>query len=256
MPAAITQLYPVPPFNPSAELDEDDLVNLYSPVDRARRLVRANFVSSIDGSATADGLSGGLSSEADKRVFRVLRMLSDVVLVAAGTARAEGYKDLRLNDAAVAYRRQHGLAPQPVLAVVTQSLDLDPTGPMFANASVRPIVMTTSDADASRRAALEEVADVVVCGDASVDASECLDALTARGHNQILCEGGPRLLGDLVRADLLDELCLTVSPVLEGGMGPRITHSDTDIDIATLQLDHLLIAESMLITKYSRRADA
>lgn len=238
-----------------AELTDADLLALYAPPDRTAPRVRANFVASVDGSATASGLSGALGGPADKRVFDLLRQLADVVLVAAGTVRSEGYGAMRLSDGAAAWRVAEGLPAQPAFALVSGSLDLDPASDVFADAPVRPIVLTVSSADAERRARLAHVADVVDCGAALVEPGAAIDALVARGLRQIHCEGGPSLLGSFIEADALDGLCLTVSPMLEGGAGPRITHRARDaapIDLRTMKLDHVLVSGSMLLTAYSR----
>lgn len=239
----------------AAEMSDADLIALYSPADRSVARVRTNFISSLDGSATSGGLSGELGGPADKRVFDIIRQVADVVLVAAGTVRSEGYGPMRVGDDAAAWRIANGLPQHPAFAIVTASLDLDPRSPIFTNAPSRPIVVTTASASPERRALLEPVADVVVCSAEdvdSVDARRLVDALVARGLTQIHCEGGPSLLGTLIVADALDELCLTVSPMLEGGTGPRISHSETAIDLRPMILEHLLLAGSMMFTRWTR----
>ena len=254
---SIHQLFP---YNGTvAAFGDDDLLGLYAPVDRSRPVVRANFISSIDGSASAAGLSGGLGAPADKRVFDLLRRLSDVVLVGAGTVRAEGYGAMRLDADAAAWRVANGLAAHPTIAIVSGSLQLDAASSIFTEAPVRPLILTvdtvTSDGDGRRRSRLSElsaVADVIVCGDTTVDASRLVGALAARGLVQVHSEGGPRLLGALIEADLLDELCLTTSPVLEGGEGPRISRAAGPVGLRAMRLDHILLSGSMVVSKYSR----
>src|SRR6478752_9729815 len=97
------------PSRDAAALDDAQLAGCYAINDRSRQSVRVNFVASIDGAATDHGLSGGLSGQADKRVFDILRRLCDVVLVGAGTVRAEGYGPMRLDTASVRWRRANGL---------------------------------------------------------------------------------------------------------------------------------------------------
>lgn len=247
------QLFPLS----RATLSDDDLVALYSPSDRGRPLLRVNFITSLDGSATFAGLSGELGGPADKQVFSILRRLSDVIVVGAGTVRAEGYGDIRLGKASVDWRTAAGLPTQPTLAIVSGRLDLDALSALFAKASVRPIVLTCSSADPERRARLAEVADVVDCGTTTVEPALLVSALTDRGFRQLLCEGGPSLFGDLIRADVVDELCLTIAPALEGGEGPRISHGSASPDLRGMTLDHVLLGEgslgdSMMVTKYSR----
>ena len=162
--------------------------------------LRANMIASVDGAATRDGLSGGLGNEADHRLFHRLRELSDVVLVGAGTVRAEGY----------------GPAKVP-LAIVSRSLGFDYSSPLFEG---RTILVTARKAPGLAEA--REHAEVIVAGENSVDHRSALAQLRERGMGKVLCEGGPILLGQLVSEGLLDELCLTVSPVLLGGGAVRV----------------------------------
>ncbi len=233
------------PLSPGGELDDGALLAAYAPPTEGP-WVRVNFVTSIDGSATVDGRSGGLGGPADLRVFDLLRRLCDVVLVAAGTVRAEGYGPMRLPDAAATWRAAHGWAAQPALAIVSASLDLDPESRIFTEAPAEVLVLTGSDADPARRAALDEVATVVDCGEHGADPARLIAALTERDLRVVHCEGGPRLFGDLVAAGVVDELCLTVGPLLEGGHGPRITtataSTPTPMRLAgALRSDHLLL---------------
>jgi riboflavin biosynthesis pyrimidine reductase len=182
--------------------------------------LRVNFVSSIDGTATVDGKSGGLGGEADHRVFDILRTLCDVVVVASGTVKAEGYGAMILDAASVEARISAGLTPQPTFAIVSGSLDLDPASDLFAKAPVRPLVITSESALPNE--ALAKVADIVVCGSKTVDPVEMVSTLAERRLTRIHCEGGPSLFGSLLAADVVDELCLTVSPLLAGGDSGRI----------------------------------
>jgi riboflavin biosynthesis pyrimidine reductase len=214
--------------------------------------IRVNFVSTLDGAASAEGVTGSLGGPDDLRVFDLLRRITDVVLVAAGTVRDEGYGPMRLHDADVAWRREHGLPDHPVFAIVTGSLSLDPASSVFTDAPVRPLVLTSDAADPGRRSALAAVADVVSCGEDSVDVRLVRDALVSRGLGRIHCEGGPSFLGSLVAADLVDELCLSVDPSLEGGEGPRIVRGSTP-ELRRMRLAHVLRGEGdLLLTRYVR----
>ncbi len=215
-------------------------------------LLRVNFVSSIDGAVTLDGLSGGLSGPGDKVIFGTLRMLCDALVVAAGTVRTEGYDALRLDADRRAWRLAHGLPEFPLMVVVSRSLDLDPAQEVFADAPVRPVVVTHAGADPGRRAAIERVADVVAAGDGAVDLPAALAALRARGAAHLLCEGGPHLLGALTAADLVDELCLTVSPLLAGGDAGRIATGPPG-PARPMALRHVLAEDDMLFLRYARR---
>ncbi|GAA1622429.1 pyrimidine reductase family protein [Georgenia ruanii] len=232
-------------------LDTEELVLRYAVPDREVPHLRVNVISSLDGAATHDGVSGGLNNADDKQVFDTLRMLSDAVLVGAGTLRQEGYGAMVLDPPAVAWRTARRLPAHPTLAVVSGRLDLDPQSPMFTEAPARPLVLTHAGAPADRRRALAAVAEVVVCGGNAVDPARVVRALAGRGLAQVLCEGGPHLLGTLIAADLVDELCLTLSPVLEGGDAGRITAGGAQVT-RTMRLAHVLTADDMLLLRYLR----
>ena len=187
--------------------------------------LRANFISSVDGAVTVAGLSRGLQTAGDNRVFAALRDLADVVLVGAGTARAEGYAAIHLSAERRAARHRLGLARSLPTAVVSRSLRLDPDAALFTDteAGARTIVLTCRAGDPAVRARLDKVADVVICGDADVDLAKARNALDERGLRRILCEGGPTLFAGLAHAGVLDELCLTVSPLLAGPGPTRIS---------------------------------
>ncbi len=200
------------------------------------RLVRADFVTSADGAAVVAGSSRPLSTPADRAVFRVLRALSDVVLVGAGTARAESYGPVPLSRDLRDRRRERGLPETPALAVVSRSLDLP-------RALVEAAVVLTCAA-----APHEGLPDAVVTGRDQVDLREALDRLADRGLAHVVCEGGPALLGDLVAAGLLDELCLTVSPALVGA-APGLLRAPLPVPVP-LELVHVLAVEGTLLTRW------
>ncbi|HMA46809.1 MAG TPA: pyrimidine reductase family protein [Frankiaceae bacterium] len=216
----------------------------------ASRWVRANVVSSADGGAEIGGRSGPLGGPADRRVFGLLRQLADVVLVGAGTVRAEGYGPVRMPPARRAARQAAGLAPVPPVAVVSARLDLDPSSVLFTEAEARPIVLTGGGSPADRRARLGELADVIVRGDGAVDAAAALEALAARGLGRVLCEGGPSLLGTLARDGLLDEMCVTLAPLLAGPDHLRVVEGARWPTPRRLRLAHVLEEDGALFLRY------
>jgi riboflavin biosynthesis pyrimidine reductase len=222
--------------------------------------LRANMVESLDGAATVDGRSGGLSGAADEQVFAMLRAHADVILAGAGTARAEHYGPVRPESEGLRWAfLRDGRAPSAPIAVVTRALDLDTTSPLFTGAPphARTIVITTGSAPAERRAAAARTAEVIVAGEASVDLKAAVDALAERGHQRISCEGGPHLLAQLAGAGLLDELCLTISPLLAGPDADRIVTGGLPIPGGGAQpftLAHVLADEGFLICRYVRQA--
>jgi riboflavin biosynthesis pyrimidine reductase len=228
-----------------------ELLARYAIPERTALRVRANFVTSLDGAATHAGRTRGLNNADDKRVFDMLRMLCDVLLVGAGTLRTEGYADLRLEHAAALWRLEHGLPPHPTLAVVSGRLALNPRMAAFERAPVRPIIFTHAHAPVQRSQELSGVADVIACGEETLDPRATLACLAKRGLRQVLCEGGPHLLGMLIEADCVDELCLTLSPVLENGSARRIT-ADAAQTTRRMRLRHVIGVQDMLLLRYER----
>ncbi|RZT85303.1 riboflavin-specific deaminase-like protein [Pseudonocardia sediminis] len=250
----VRDLTPTPRTGPSTPDDGSDawLVARYpdpSPADtRERPWVRANMVSSLDGAVEVDGVSDGLASTGDRRVFGLLRRRADVILVGAGTARAEDYRGARRGRS----DRSGGDGPPPV-AVVTGSADLDPGARLFTDTRTAPIVITTAGASPDRRSALTRAgADVAVLADLRPET--LLAELGRRGLRRVLCEGGPTLLGALVAADVLDELCLTLSPLLAAGRAGRTAVSDPGPPRA-MDLVGALEEKGSLLLRYTRRSD-
>jgi len=244
--ASVDQLWP-PQARPA------DLAALYDyPPDLAAPYVRVNFVSSLDGAVTLANRSRGLSDPADRDVFALQRTMADVILVGAGTARAEGYRGMRPTDEQATTRAALGLAPVPPIAVVTASCWLTPEHPLVTDTLVPPIVVTVERAPAEHRAALADAGvPVLVAGPDRVDAAEAVRLLGERGLNRLLCEGGPHLFADLVDADLVDELCLTISPQLVGGAAGRITAGAAERSHG-LRLASVVHDESTLLLRYHR----
>jgi len=207
----------------------DDPAALIAADDRhppaGRPWVMANMVMSIDGAYSRDGRSAGLSGDADRAMFAALRTLADVVLVAAGTARAEQYR----RPASVP---GHGSAR---LAVVTRSIRIPDDQPFLSGEGPDPIVFHPEDADTGGAPAGVELR---AAGTGGVDLREALASLHADGAGVVLCEGGPSLLGQLVGAGLLDELFVTLAPTAVGGdrvglLGPNGPF-DTSFDLHRL----------------------
>lgn len=187
-------------------LRDEELLDLYAPPEK--RWLRGGFVVSTDGGVAADGSSRQLQSPADLLAFTTLRAVSDGVLVGAGTARTEDYGPVRVRPAGRAWRAERGLPEVPPLVLVSRSLDLDPGARCFEG----PTVVVTCAAAPGR----ERFPDVVVAGEEQVDLADAVGQLAARGLARLHCEGGPQLLTAALRAELVDELCLTLTPLLLG----------------------------------------
>jgi riboflavin biosynthesis pyrimidine reductase len=242
----------LPPLPPGVS---PDLPGLYAyPDPDSSQWLRANMVSSADGAASLNGATKDLSSGADRQVFALLRALADVIVVGAATVRAERYKPARPQPLWSGLRA--GRTPTPPIAVISARLDLDPASPLIAAAppDARTIIITTAQAAQDSVATLEPNADVIVAGDQTVDLKTAVAALADRGHRRMLAEGGPHLLGQLVEADLIDELCLTIGPLI-AGPGPNriVTGALGAAQPLPLTLAHVLEDDSFLLCRYIRK---
>ncbi len=202
-------------------VDDVDIHAYYAAGWLDRGGLRANFVSAADGAVHAGGVSRGLQTPGDNAVFAALRDLADVVHVGSGTAVAEGYGPIAPTTQRQAIRRSFGLRETLPVAVQSRSLRLDPDNDLFTEAlpDARTIILTCTAADPEQRRLLKPVADIVDCGDETVDAVLVRQALEERGLTRILSEGGPSVFADLARDGVVDELCLSITPIL-GGPGP------------------------------------
>ena len=216
---------------PGREVSADDLLALYA-APRTPWL-RVNMVATVDGAAPGeDGRSGSINNAADGQVFAALRRLSDAVLVGAGTAEAEGYRPLRIPLVLVSRR---GTVP-----------------PLLRDGSPGRVWLATCGSAPGLRRAREVLGEehVLVCGDDAVDLPQMVESLAGEELAQVLCEGGPHLLGDLLVADLVDELCATVVPRAVVGEHPRIT-TGAAVDRG-LTLGLLLEHEGTLLARWRR----
>ena len=231
--------------SPTGDLDDAGLVEAYRlPPGRSLRM---DFVASPDGSIAVDGRSAGLGSPGDKRVFRVLRALADVVLVGAGTAGTEGYRPVAPDSPVGRLREEIGRPVGLPIAVVSRRASLDPSSALVAAGST--LVVTCAAADAGRRAALTQAgATVLVCGDDDVDLPAAVDALAERGLEQVTCEGGPQLLHAALTAGVVDELDLTIAPALVGS-AQRLLPDDLPAPVG-LELRQVLEEDGVLFTRY------
>jgi riboflavin biosynthesis pyrimidine reductase len=178
--------------------------------DRSRPRTIGVMVASVDGHATVDGRSGGLGSPADRAIFRGLRERADALLVGPTTLNRERYSttlDPDQRDARVAA----GRSAEPLLTTVSRTLAIERDLPLFDEAVLRVVVYTQSD---ERPDWDPERVDVVRLDDATP--AGALRDLHGRGIGLANCEGGPTLLAGMIREGLLDELLLTVSPLLVG----------------------------------------
>jgi riboflavin biosynthesis pyrimidine reductase len=241
-----------------SEATIDDALAPYWEVDRhpvdGRPWVLANMVCGLDGSTAIDGRVGALSSPVDRKLFVDLRSVADVVLVGAETVRRERYGPVRLSADRRDARQQAGRPPLPRLGIVSRSLDLDLDGAAFApeEGGAPPLIVTCEASPADARRRLEGVTDVVMAGTDRVEPGLALGALARLGHRVVLCEGGPSLLGDLLAHEVVDELCLTLAPVLGGDPLPVAVMPATS-GLSRMRLAHVLEDDSNLFLRYEAR---
>ncbi|WP_229054838.1 dihydrofolate reductase family protein [Aeromicrobium sp. Leaf350] len=227
-------------------VDTDRLTDLYRwPDDRP--WVRAMMATTLDGAAAGgDGVSGSVSSDADRLVFGEVRRRADAVLVGAGTLRAEEYTPMRAKDADLADRRAAGQLDAPVLVVVSRSLDLPWQLPVWAESTHPPVVVTDGSATPERTAAAHDRVDVVTLDDLAPQ--RLVEAVVGRGLPRIVCEGGPHLLRDLLAAGVVDEADITVSPMFVGTAGSPSTPLLSEA--VRGELAGLLVGDDFLMARY------
>lgn len=236
------------------ELDDAALADLYAyPPDLLAPWLRINFVASIDGAIAVDGVSGALGTPSDHTVFHLLRELADIILVGAGTVRAEDYGGARTDEQLRERRLAQGLTAVPPIAVVTLGAALDPQARLFTDTTEAPIVLTSTAAPEENKRRLREAgARVLEIGDDRITSAEIIDALTGLGMPRVLCEGGPSLFGQLIADDAVDELCLTTSPLLVGGLESRVSVSPTSTPRPMVRGHVLADEDGTLLTRWVR----
>lgn len=255
----IERIFPNAALLSGVELEQELLAPPAENRRTGRPWVSFNFIASIDGAATLDGLSGKLGNAWDLRVFSLLRQTADVIVVGAQTIRAEGYGGELLSEAAQQWRYSNWLPGHPPLAIVSGSLNLDPALEVFTKAPVRPLILTLQSALESapqdRLDALSQVAELIPVGRDTLDPARVISELAARKYRNIHSEGGPTLLGTFAAAGKVDELNLTLSPLLVGGPAGRIAHGPGTAAVAhAMDLTRILKADSMLFLRYVRPA--
>ena len=208
------------------ELLDELYTDLDIPAGGSRPHVYLDMIATADGAASVGGRTRSMSGEADRLAFARLRETCDAILVGANTVIVENYGPPTLSDAATARRVTRGLAPVPTIVVVSAELRFDPAARLFSDPDRRPTILTVEDAPALRREALAEVADVVTVGTHTVDLPAAMTHLRTMGIARLLCEGGPTLNAQLIAADLVDELFLTIAPVIAGASPLRIVDGE------------------------------
>lgn len=228
--------------------DVDELASFYADPPKG---VRVNMIFSADGVAAFGGRAGPLSNQIDQELLQILRGFADVVLVGAGTARAENYGPVQLTDAQRAMRHREGRSKPPPIAVISRTGELPAR---LVSSPDQPALLVTSAASAARHHAGDQACGVLIAGEESVDVPRAVALLADHGLRRILCEGGPTLLDELVESDTVEEICVTLAPKLAARqpMGQRPQPPSRLPAPTALRLEHALVYDDYLFTKYRR----
>lgn len=240
-----------------AVFDTDDdarLAAFYAyPANLDRCWVRANMISSLDGGATDDGTAGGLAGPGDRALFHRMRQEADVVVVGAATVRIENYSGAQMSAAQRQDRQSRGQAEVPPIAVVTHSADFEHDAKLFTRSEVPPLILTcheTVDEARRRFGAQAEVIDASGRQTDRVDLEAVLAILDRRGMRRVLTEGGPSLLSLFIEHGVLDELCVTIAPIMVGGLARRIATGSGEAHTKMRRSHMLTDDEGYLYTRY------
>lgn len=227
---------------------DDQLERQYLEDRRPRPWLCVNMVASLDGGTQVDGRSSSIGDRQDTVVFRALRAVADVILVGAATVRAEGYGPASLPDHLVRLRRREDMRDNPRIAIVSGSLDLDLDG--FGTDP--PVVITAESAPPDRLERLSDRIEVMIAGRDRVEPADALRQLRDQGLSRVLSEGGPSLNGQLASSDLVDEWCLTISPVILSGDSERIVSGPSLAEGHRVVLDRVMRGEQSVFTRWLR----
>ena len=243
----MARLFPDPaPTTIAEEVSDLRLVERAHP---DRPYVFLNFAATVDGRATIDGRSGPIGSEVDTELLQRLRTQADAVMIGAGTMRTERYGRIVPDPELRAWRERIGLPHDPLAVIVTATMNLPWDAPLFTDGGGRVLIFTSSDKEPPQTATTVRV----VRHEFGVELAKALDHLrNERGIRALLCEGGPTLHGQLEADGLTDELFLTVSPKLAGGIAPRILEGDLP-QVQGMELVRLLESEGELFARYRAR---
>ena len=238
------------------QTDIEELTKIYTDDRRThddnQPWVMLNMISSKNGLATLDGKSGPLGGAADKALFRTLRGLADVILVAAGTVRAENYSVPVITERTSLIRASQSKPPLPSLAILTNSLNLDPNSSLFASPHYRPAILTSSARPKENILSIFPNADILQTKGSRVNLNQALSDLAVTYGPVILVEGGPSLNQQLVDLDLFDEFCITISPRNSSDERSQLVTSARSYQPGKVSLDRELIVGDFVFQRLLR----
>jgi riboflavin-specific deaminase-like protein len=236
----------LPDPGPTTVTDQVHELDLVSNPPADRPYLVTNFAVTVDGKATLHGRSGPIGSHTDTEFLVCLRTRVDAVMIGAGTMRAERYGRPVADPGKRGRRERRGLSQDPLLVIVSGRLDVPWDAPVFGDRGARVLIFTTSDASPPTTEAQVRV----VRHEGAVDLREALEYLRReRGVRAVLCEGGPRIHGQLIDAGLVDELFITQAPKLGGGDGPGLEVGLPELE-RPLELVWLLDSDGELFARY------
>jgi riboflavin-specific deaminase-like protein len=228
-------IYPERKSTSPEELASGLRLHELAPPDRP--YLGINMVSSLDGKATLDWRTKGLSTEVDRRLFHHLRTQADAVMVGAGTAREERYGRITKNDQLSEKRVADGRAAEALAVVVSGRLELPPDLPLLNEPDQAVLIATGSDAELPGLGAHVEYLRV------ADDLPRLMAELRERGVRSVLCEGGPTLNAFLFAAGIVDELFLTMNPKVLGGAAALTIVAGREL-VEPVELDQVSVAEA------------
>ena len=212
-------------------------LRLHELAPPGRPYLGINMVSSLDGKATLDWRTKGLSTEVDRRLFHHLRTQADAVMVGAGTAREERYGRITKNEELRQKRVYQGLVPDALAVVVSGRLELPPDLPLLNEPEQRVVIATGSEGELPGLDGQVEYARI------ADDLPRLMAELLERGVRSVLCEGGPTLNSFLFAAGLVDELFLTMTPKVVGGAAALTIVAGREL-VEPVELDLVSVAEA------------
>lgn len=222
---------------PEADPDVDVAARLAAdqrPKPNGRPWVTLVMITSVDGAISVDGVSGGLGAASDHDRFVAARRQADAIVVGASTVAAEDYRPASIP-----------------IAVITGSLSPDPGQRLFSDPDFMPLLYTTDQAARTRGSDFDGIAEVIALGD-SVDPAQVLADLDNRGMSAVMLEGGPTLNSLFLRADLVDEMLISYSPLVVGGEGSRLTNGPAMPAVRRFAVDRVLLADDIIFARYLR----
>ena len=239
----------LPDPGPTTVSEQLDTYRPWEEEREDRPFLAMNFAGTVDGRATIGGVSGPIGSETDTAMLAGLRKRFDAVMIGAATMRAERYGRLASRDETRAGRRALGLPPEPLMVLISGRLDLPWDAPLFTDGGGRVLIHTAAVGELPPPTATPVD---VIHHEGGVDLASALAHMRRElGVRALLCEGGPRLHGELQALGLVDDLFLTIAPKIAGGGGPRIVEGELPEPI-DLELGWLLEETGELFARYRR----